>query len=215
MMEEKLQKMDPQKRQNLIRAAIDEFASHPFQQASTNNIVKKAGISKGLLFHYFNDKKELYDTTIRFAVEMLFTKMSSCIHWEERDLLERLRQIVVEKIKIWQEYPNMFDCIFRVLQNENHHTSLTFYRELGVDLSTLIHDIYRKNIDLSLFKDQSNIEKSLEIIQWTLDGLSQKYTKVYQSQQTETSLLEISKEVQTYIDMLKHILYKQEKEEAL
>ncbi len=214
-MEEKLQKMDPQKRQNLIRAAIDEFASHPFQQASTNNIVKKAGISKGLLFHYFNDKKELYDTTIRFAVEMLFTKMSSCIHWEERDLLERLRQIVVEKIKIWQEYPNMFDCIFRVLQNENHHTSLTFYRELGVDLSALIHDIYRKNIDLSLFKDQSNIEKSLEIIQWTLDGLSQKYTKVYQSQQTETSLLEISKEVQTYIDMLKHILYKQEKEEAL
>ena len=58
-MDEILKNIDAEKRDRIINSAIDEFAMYPYEKASTNNIVKNAGISKGLLFHYFENKQEL------------------------------------------------------------------------------------------------------------------------------------------------------------
>ena len=46
------QVMDEEKKQKIINASIEEF-SKGYSLASTNEIVRKAGVSKGLLFHYF------------------------------------------------------------------------------------------------------------------------------------------------------------------
>mgnify|MGYP001006429114 FL=1 len=60
--------IDEQKRQRVIRASIEEFAKG-YEVASTNEIVRKAGISKGLLFHYFGNKKNLYMSVFREVVQ--------------------------------------------------------------------------------------------------------------------------------------------------
>ncbi len=39
-----------------MNAAISIFATQGYAHASTDEIVKRAGISKGLLFHYFISK---------------------------------------------------------------------------------------------------------------------------------------------------------------
>ena len=52
--------MEPEKRERIINAAINEFTKKGYRNASTNEIVKEAGISKGLIFHYFKNKKQLY-----------------------------------------------------------------------------------------------------------------------------------------------------------
>jgi len=44
----------------IIDAALDEFASKDFETASLNNIIAKAGISKGSMYHYFASKEDLY-----------------------------------------------------------------------------------------------------------------------------------------------------------
>ncbi|WP_108026186.1 TetR/AcrR family transcriptional regulator [Melghirimyces profundicolus] len=36
-----------------MEAAIGSFAEHRYSKGSTNRIIQKSGISKGLLFHYF------------------------------------------------------------------------------------------------------------------------------------------------------------------
>jgi len=56
-MQEIMPGIEPEKRDRILNAAIEEFASFPFEKASTNHIVAKAGISKGLLFHYFGSKQ--------------------------------------------------------------------------------------------------------------------------------------------------------------
>ena len=71
-MDDILDGLDPEKRDRIINAAIEEFARYPFEKASTNNIVKKAGISKGLLFHYFDSKQALYEKLIGFVINMLY-----------------------------------------------------------------------------------------------------------------------------------------------
>lgn len=55
------------KRQNIIELALEEFASHPYSKASLSNIVARAGISKGSMYQYFEDKKDLFIYLIDLA----------------------------------------------------------------------------------------------------------------------------------------------------
>jgi AcrR family transcriptional regulator len=45
-----------EKRARIVKAVIEEFAAHPYVSASTNRIVKAAGISKGSMYQYFENK---------------------------------------------------------------------------------------------------------------------------------------------------------------
>ena len=53
--------LDDEKRLLIEEIAISEFAEHGYDQASVNNIVKKAGIAKGSFYQYFEDKKDLFN----------------------------------------------------------------------------------------------------------------------------------------------------------
>jgi len=44
----------------IIDAALDEFAEKDYESASLNNIIARAGISKGSMYHYFANKEDLY-----------------------------------------------------------------------------------------------------------------------------------------------------------
>ena len=92
LLQEILKNMDEVKRDRIINSAIDEFAKYPYAKASTNNIVENAGISKGLLFHYFGNKKDLYDKLSRFVFNKLSDEIKANIDWEQTDILERIKQ---------------------------------------------------------------------------------------------------------------------------
>ncbi|GAB4532764.1 MAG: TetR/AcrR family transcriptional regulator [Anaerolineales bacterium] len=49
-----------EKRGQITEAALDEFATLPYAQASVNRIVERAGISKGSFYQYFQDKEDLF-----------------------------------------------------------------------------------------------------------------------------------------------------------
>lgn len=49
-----------EKRLRITELAIDEFSSHPYRQASLSRIVARAGIAKGSMYQYFENKLDLY-----------------------------------------------------------------------------------------------------------------------------------------------------------
>lgn len=61
-------------RRRLLEAARAEFMQHGYEQASINRILESAGIHKGSLYHYFEDKADLFVTVVRDSVaEMIQT----------------------------------------------------------------------------------------------------------------------------------------------
>ncbi len=48
------------KRERVVEAAIEEFATVPFEAASVNRIVRRAGIAKGSFYQYFEGMTDLY-----------------------------------------------------------------------------------------------------------------------------------------------------------
>ena len=54
-----------------MRAAIEVFAKYEYKKASTDLIASKAGVSKGLLFYYFHNKKDLYLTVYEYVKRII------------------------------------------------------------------------------------------------------------------------------------------------
>lgn len=65
--------LDPPRQESLLAAAAEEFAAHGYAGASLNRVIEAAGISKGSLYYYFDDKSDLFTTVIEEAVERLLS----------------------------------------------------------------------------------------------------------------------------------------------
>ena len=107
-MEDSFKNIDEEKRNRIINSAMQEFGNNTYEKASTNNIVKNANISKGALFHYFKNKKALYDYLEKLSYEVFFETIKKKVDWNETDIFKRLKQIVIVKIEITKQYPHIF-----------------------------------------------------------------------------------------------------------
>ncbi len=72
----RFQNLDPDKRDLILRVAAEEFAEHGYEAASLNRIISRTGLSKGVLYYYFDDKKDLY-LTVMEDVERHFIQQVS------------------------------------------------------------------------------------------------------------------------------------------
>lgn len=52
--------LSPEKKARILESAIDEFSQRRFSEASINQIIKAAEISRGSFYQYFSDKEDLY-----------------------------------------------------------------------------------------------------------------------------------------------------------
>ena len=83
-------KLSAQKRERILEAAAKEFTAHGYDGASLNRILDGAGISKGAAYYYFDDKADLYMTTIlHYSQELMSelsfdpTQLTATNFWEE------------------------------------------------------------------------------------------------------------------------------------
>jgi AcrR family transcriptional regulator len=77
-----------ERRAQLVRLGIDLFAARPYDDVSIDELARAAGISKGLLYHYFPTKRDFYVATVREGSAQLLARTDT-----PADLppLERLR----------------------------------------------------------------------------------------------------------------------------
>jgi AcrR family transcriptional regulator len=63
-----------QRRAQLLELGHELFSTHTYDELSIDDIARAAGISKGLLYHYFPSKRDYYVETVRTAAEDLVRK---------------------------------------------------------------------------------------------------------------------------------------------
>lgn len=71
----RFERLDADKRDAILDAAAAEFAARGFARASYNRIIEHAGVSKGAMYYYFDDKADLYLTVVRRTFEGLIEVM--------------------------------------------------------------------------------------------------------------------------------------------
>src|SRR2546429_6237276 len=59
------------RREQLMRVGLELFSTNSYDAVSIDEIAARAGISKGLLYHYFPSKREFYVAGVRAAAAQL------------------------------------------------------------------------------------------------------------------------------------------------
>jgi AcrR family transcriptional regulator len=67
--------LDRDRQEQILAAAATEFAARGYGGASVNRIVEGAGLSKGVLYYYFEDKEDVFVTVVERAVSRLLEGM--------------------------------------------------------------------------------------------------------------------------------------------
>ena len=201
-----LSSMNPQKRELLIQAALEEFGSFGFQKASTNHIAEKSGVSKGLIFHYFRSKKGLYDYLVDFVYRLVGDWVVHEIDWEEGDLIARLLQITLAKLSVMKQYPGMIAFSKRVTE----HLDFEQVKDLMEEkLPDLYFQVYHKNVDFSLFKDELDPQKSAVIIQMAIERLGENFLEQLKKSQAELDVDQFAAQIADYLGVIRKAFYKE------
>lgn len=201
-----------EKRQKIIDACIEEFSLNGYEKASTNSIVKKAEISKGTLFNYFGNKRDLFLYIFEYCVENLTSKFFKVKDAQPADIFDRLMWYSMLKMKIYFEKPLMSRLVVTAVTN--------MPRELKGVLSERIDELYAQyipmfldDIDTSKFRDGIDSKKAVELVSIFLDGFSNKLIKEYKDHPADEIISQMDnliKECNEYLDMLKHGIYKEQ-----
>lgn len=199
--------IDEEKRNNIINSAMKEFSKNSFQKASTNVIVEDAGISKGLLFHYFGTKANLYKYLEHYSIKIITEEIVEELDWNQRDIFLRIKEISMIKFKIMQRYPYLADFSLRIFKDkaieEIMHSNPDFPLEL-------YSQIYTYNIDYSLFKENIDVKKAIDIIRWTIEKYGDEFRRSLKDGSVTFDYKTVEKEIYVYIDMLKACFYKED-----
>lgn len=75
MVRPRFTKLAAHQQQAIVQAALDEFATHGFHDASLNRVIDAAGISKGSMYYYFDGKEDLYAYVAQRGLAELFEQV--------------------------------------------------------------------------------------------------------------------------------------------
>ncbi|HAE43500.1 MAG TPA: TetR/AcrR family transcriptional regulator [Clostridiales bacterium] len=203
-MDDKIFNLDEKKRISIINSAMEEFSKNTYEQASTNRIVKGAGISKGSLFNYFKSKKALYDYLKVFSVEEIANTIVEKVNWEEPDLLNRVSEITMIKMDILRKYPHLLGFTKRI----NSYSSIEDLKMIyGAYVPNLYEKVYSENIDFSLFREDIDIKAAMNILIWTFEKLGENYfNRIRVGEKIDVD--EMAHDVDVYIEILRKGFYK-------
>lgn len=125
--------MQPIRRQQLIHATLSAVNELGFADASIIQIAQRAGVSTGIISHYFKGKHGLIEATMRYLLQQLADAIASNIKIADDTPEQRLMAIVKANfsssqtdkaaMKTWLEFwtNSLHQPNLQRLQNVNHH----------------------------------------------------------------------------------------------
>jgi TetR/AcrR family fatty acid metabolism transcriptional regulator len=101
-----------EKRRLILDAAVRVFARKGFHACRVGDIAEEAGVSHGLLYHYFDSKHELLETVFRETWSEVLAAIAA-VEESGEPAREQLRQVAKILLRGWQNQPDRTAVIMR------------------------------------------------------------------------------------------------------
>lgn len=97
--EEQLQQIRDERREQIIEAALKVFARRGIIGTKMSMIATEAGISHGLLYHYFKSKDELFTTLVQLAMQESIAGIGNVYHLPGSPIekIRTLTELILDK----------------------------------------------------------------------------------------------------------------------
>jgi len=195
------------RKDRILEAALNEFASKGYHKASTNAIVKEANVSKGLLFHYFQSKRDLFITIYKRAYETILHEIFEHVNFSNRDVLWRLEVSTIERVNAHRKHELLtkFFITNERLERDGIKEDINQIRK------DYVNQFYQKmfhDIDYYLFKEHLNLNDALQVIKYTIDRILADYEEKYDHIVDCANLERLSKHLHHYLSFFKDAFYR-------
>lgn len=168
-MNEKFFELKQEKQDRMINGAMKVFACKGYKRASTDDMVKEAGISKGLWFHYFGNKLGLYAFVTDYALKYMNMELMAMSNRHPEDYFETLLAVEKTKLMVRKSYPYI-PLFLSAMVKETEEEALTVIEEYKAAYENAIAKAFEQ-VNMECFRDEVDIAILKRTIGFTLDGL--------------------------------------------
>lgn len=144
----------------ILDAAEAVFAQFGLQASRTDEIAARAGVAKGLLFHYFRSKEALYEEVLKRAYEPLRSVINAPVL--QSAPADEALMLLAERLLTSMNKTPLAPAIFILesLQNRGEH-----YQKLGMpSLYRRFEEILRRGVRSGVFRKLDPYHTSVNIM---------------------------------------------------
>ncbi len=117
-----------QKRQDILASARDLFKDKGFHSTKMEDIALAAGVGKGTLYEYFDNKQNIFDEACIEYVDLIIYNIENITNMDKK-FKDKLLILFNEKLKMESVFANM--SIDNILSNKNIISEKTVKTILG------------------------------------------------------------------------------------
>jgi len=164
---EKFEALNDEKKKTIINASMKEFVKGGYEKASMNAVVETAGISKGSLFYYFENKKKLYLYLFEYCEKLILNNAHRHLENNESDFIKRMEHVIKCNVSLLSDYPLVYGFV-RSCKMEKSLNVVAEVQEIKAKTSEALFGEIYKDIDESLFRDEIDIKMAIYSIKATM-----------------------------------------------
>lgn len=194
--------LNNEKVQRIVNRGFEEFSKQSYEKASTNQIVKDAKVSRGLLYHYFKDKEDLYDFLIYYSIKIGVEELENKIHWNETDFLNRIRDTIRLKLEWTDKYPYLFEFYDKIDRKK------VLEYTLQSESTKLKEKFYNHNLDFSNIKQGVEVQKLINLTGYAVKQITKEHMDRYFIEGKVIDREALMKEIDIYLDFIRVNFYK-------
>jgi AcrR family transcriptional regulator len=151
--------LSDEKRKMIINISLEEFAGNSYESASLSRIVEKAGIAKGSMYQYFENKEELYSYLISHASEQKLIFINENLNKDRKGFFQVYKDIIFTAARFDLSFPLHSSFLYKVGKDPREPGAVKKIMESSANfIKSLLDKAYREgelredvNLDLSAF----------------------------------------------------------------
>lgn len=126
-----------EKREKILRAAMELFAEKGFENVTTMEIAGKAGVGKGTLYTYFPSKEDIFLGVVRKVYESFIDDIKTSLE-DAKDASQFFDELVERMFRDIKHRSRILS-IFRRMETER-----SSYREFQREYERAVRELYRR-----------------------------------------------------------------------
>lgn len=199
-------RLDDDKKERVMRSAIEEFQAHGFEKAKVEVIAQNAGVAKGSIYQYFDDKKELFLYSVTWALEYFMKVIDRQTPLQDMDVYEYFLSGSRERFELLKREPLLVEFSMDVVSGK--------YASLAKEANSELNRI-GEEYELRLIangKKRGTIRDDLDdkILLLFFQGVTEKFTreimaraKEFKYEPTEEDFGEMESLIENMVSLLK------------
>ena len=161
-------------RRKILDSAFEEFGNQGYGLSSVNTICTAGDISKGILYHYFKDKDELYLVCIREMFDSLTEHLQNELSNVSGTKVARLERYFDARLRFFRENPLHHNLFCDVIVAPPAHLAQAI-SEIKADFDTLNISVLTELLQSARLRSDMTIQSVVEIFRLYQDFVNARY----------------------------------------